>query len=205
MARGISGVDWLRALEGGSAGHRTVEWLDVLVYAEEEHGSGASRWLADEMGVSLRSAERYLAITKPGVGQSQQPSRHAQVEAAQRLQARIQREWDRADAADQRRQVADLLRAIRRVAPGTVRVRSVSRGKNRSGSPRATLESSRSIPGEIAVDLSDAADLWEQGLDGEAAAALSDAIIDGYGNRGDIDELSRSIRIVEYPPDMDYR
>jgi len=91
MARGVSGVEWLRALEGGSAGHRQVEWLDVLVYAEEEHGAGASRWLADEMGVSLRSAERYLAITKPGVAQSQQPSRRAQAEAAQRLQARIQR------------------------------------------------------------------------------------------------------------------
>jgi len=201
------GVDFLRSLEGRSIS-REVEWLDVLVYAEEKHpGKGeAAKWLAGELGVSVRSAQRYLAVTTPGVKESQQPSRHTVTEAVERLRARIQREWDEADEAHQRRQVADLLRAIRRIKPGKVKVRSVSRGKGRHGHARTgPLDGTRTINRWVSVDLSDVADLWEDRQDGEAAAALSDAIIDAYGAAGDIDELSSSIRITGYPPDLDYQ
>lgn len=201
------GVDFLRTLEGRSIS-REVEWLDILVYAEEKHPEpgGAARFLERELGVSRRSAERYLAVTKPGVKESQQPARGVVKDAVEHLRARIQREWDRADDAHQRRQVADLLRAIRAIKPGRVKVRSVSRGKGRRGLPRTgSLDGTRTINTWLSVDLADVADLWEQGKEGEAAAALSDAIVDAYGNRGDVDELSSSIRITGYPLDLDYR
>lgn len=201
------GVDFLRTLEGRSIS-REVEWLDVLVYAEEQHPEpgGAARFLERELGVSRRSAERYLAVTKPGVSESQQPARHVVKDAVERLRGRIQREWDEADEAHQRRQVADLLRSIRQIKPGKVKVRSVSAGRGRHGQRRGgSLDGTRTINEWLSVDLADVADLWEERQDGEAAAALSDAIMDAYGAKGDVDELSSSIRITGYPLDLDYR
>jgi hypothetical protein len=193
----MNGIDFLHSL-GFEAPRREVEWLDVLVYAQEQNPEpgGAARWLADEMGVSTRSAERYLAIATPGVKETQMPVRHAQVEAAERLKAEIKAEWDEEDSAAQRQQIADLLRLISHVSPGKVGVQS------RSG-PQAG--GSRSIGGELDVDLDAVADAWEDDDEDLAAAELSDAIVSAYGQRGGVDSLDDALRITDYPPGLDWR
>lgn len=194
----MNGSSFLRSLEGGAASHREVEWLDVLVYAEENHpGPGnAARWLADEMGVSRRTAERYLAITTPGTEQSHQPRRAEQVAAADRLREEIQEEWDDADAEQDRQQVADLLRLIRKIKPGRVIVRDVSSGR--------TKDSQRTIGKPLDVDLDAVAEAWEDGDDQEAADLLGQIIIEAYGNDGGVEELDENIMIVDYLDGIDW-
>lgn len=186
----MDGVSWLKSLGGPAAAQREPEWLDVLVYALDEHpGRGeAAKWLAGELGVTVRSAERYLAL-------GMQPTLHAR-DAAERLKGRVRAEWAKADEETARQQVADLLRLIRHVEPGVVEVEDLS-------DPR--MGGSRSIPGPpLSVDLGPVADAWEDEDEDAAAQALSDAIMEAYGDRGSSPNLHEHLSIVDYRDGIDY-
>lgn len=187
----MDGISWLRSL-GGPVREREPEWLDVLVYAKEQHPEpgGASKWLAAELGVSVRSGERYLEL-------DQQPVRHRVTDEIERVKDRIRAEWAAADAADARQQVADLLALITEVSPGRCSIEELS-GKY------AGRDGSRSIGGGLAVDLGTVADLWSDGDDQGAADALSDAIVEAYGERGGYAELHSYLAIRDYLDGIDY-
>lgn len=187
----MDGISFLRSLGGGGAYSREPEWLDVLVYAEENHpGKGqAARWLADELDVNVRSAQRYLQL-------GQQPTLYAR-DAAEGLRQRVREEWADADEADARQQVSDLLRLIRHVDPGFITVSEIS-------DPNAP-DSTRASVGEVDVDLSAVADAWDDEDDQAAADALSDAIIQAYGDKGGVDELHDNLMIVDYRDGIDWR
>lgn len=186
----MDGTSWLRSLGGPPAEAREPEWLDVLIYAQEQHPApgAAAQWLADELGVSRRSGERYLAL-------GQQPTQRARA-ASERLRDDIRDAWAEADAAEARQQVADLLRLIRSVEPGRVEVVDISDGRG--------MKSVRSIQGSLDVDLEAVASAWEDEDDQAAADALSDAIIRAYGDKGDVDELDANLMITDYLDGIDY-
>lgn len=188
----MDGISWIRSLGGPPAAAREPDWLDVLIYAEEQHpGKGdAARWLAGELGVSVRSAERYRAL-------GQLPARHRVTDELDRIRDQIREEWAEADAEQARQQVADLLRLITTVSPGRVEVLNLS-GKN-----RGRVES-RSIVGDLPVNLGDVASAWEDEDEEGAALALSEAIIEAYGDRGAVDELHAYLDISSYVDGLDY-
>lgn len=197
----MDGIRWLRSLEGGSAGHREADWLDVLVYAEEQPKPTA--WLAETMGVHLRSAERYLAAVgggKGGIGA--QPTRGPAKAGARVAMAKVTAEWAEADQAEQRQQVADLLRLV-----DTIEIPPQQRVVVASKSDRRARESERRIKKPL-TGMNDrmqaVADAWEDEDQDEAAELLGAAILDAYGDAGNVEHLSSNIRIVDYPDGIDY-
>ena len=180
----MNGREWLQSLGGGSPEPARPEWLDVLVWAQEQHpGRGeAARWLADELGVNVRSAQRYLALDA-------EPKRGAARSNAEALRVRLENEL-RDQAAEQRRgYVAGLLREMSSLKPGTVEV--VNKSDHR---PAGT----RRVPPLDDVDLDRVADLWEADDEDGAEEELSDVIMDAYGG------LSEFLLITDYLDGIDY-
>jgi len=185
----VDGKTWLESLEPPQGGGQPVEWLDVLVFAEQEHGPRATRWLADEMGVSLRTAQRYMRLDHA-------PHRRGPAGAARHLMADVGRRMADESEAQRRDDTADLIRLIRTITPGVVWVRPKSSSKGRP--------TKRTIKQLSGVDLGAVADAWADDDPDEADAALSDAIIDAYGQLSNTPNLAEYLQIVDYETGLDY-
>ncbi|WP_075297805.1 MULTISPECIES: hypothetical protein [unclassified Pseudonocardia] len=117
-----------------------------------EHGRGTTRWLAEELGVSMRTVQRWRKGTQ-----------------APRDSQRV------TGLADAQQVRVNALRSARTVSVGAVSVISRS-----SGAP----DGGRNV-GTVGADFNIAADLLEQGAsEDEVQAAISDAVMDGYGGNG---------------------
>lgn len=185
----MQGRTWLASLSVPTP-HREATWLDILVYAEEHHpgytGRGAaSKWLAAELGVDVRSAQRYLKLDYP-------PGRHVVRDAAERLRGEIESQWASEDASQQRADVAELLRLIDRLQVGKVSVVNTS-GKAKPSS----RDLSKPLSG-LRGALSDVADAWEDEDDELAEDLLSDAVLQAYGEKGGVPDLHENLRITDY-------
>lgn len=191
----MNGETWLGSLFSGSGHPAPVDWSDVLVEAETH--SDPVGWLADQIGVTRRSGERYLAAVKPGVSESQQPKRGAAAVNRDRLigklQAKRDREAEERNAAD----AAELLRNIKRIKPGKVEV------KPKSPTYQHKKKTYRTIRW-VDVDLGEVADAVEAGELDDAAELLSDELMEAYG-RPEEPDLGAYLRIVDYTEPIDYR
>jgi hypothetical protein len=130
---------------------------DALSAIRTAHGKGSSRYLADTYGVSMRTAQRWLAGT-----QAPAESRRSQVES---------------DPSAQRASTAQRIRSASAVNVGVAAVVSKSSGKA-DGSRNVGL---RIADGRMHRDLERAANLYESGDDERAEEAFSDAIMRSYG------------------------
>lgn len=131
---------------------RAVDAREAIESLVAEHGRGTTRWIAEQLGVSQRTVQRWRKGT-------QSPRNTAGV-------ARL---------ADPNRVRVNALRNARAVSVGSVSVFSRSSG---------ALDGSRNV-GMVGADFNVAADLLEQGAsEEEVQAAISDAVMDGYGGNG---------------------
>jgi hypothetical protein len=191
----MRGRDWLASLGGGVPDPPRPEWLDVLIWAQEQHpGRGeASKWLAAEMGVDVRSAQRWLKLDA-------QPTRTRELRhRAEQLRDRLHAEQRKASAADRRDFVADLLAAMTTLTPGRVSVASKS-----SGRPQGTRDIGRLD--NMAAGLAGVAEAWRDDDPDEAEARLSDAILSRYGG-GDSDDtqgLAALLYVTDYHDGIRY-
>jgi len=117
-----------------------------------EHGRGTTRWIAGQLGVSMRTVQRWRKGT-------QDP-----------------RDMDRVTSLANEQQVRiNALRSAQTASVGSVSVFSRSSGQ---------FDGTRDI-GTVSADFGIAADLLEQGAsEEEVQAAISDAVMDGYGGDG---------------------
>ncbi|WP_226360970.1 hypothetical protein [Pseudonocardia sp. ICBG1142] len=123
-----------------------------------EHGRGTTRWVAEQLGVSMRTVQRWRKGT-------QSPRDTGQVTGL----------------ANEQRVRINALRNAQTTSVGRVSVYSRSSG---------TLDGGRDV-GTVGVDFNIAADLMEQGAsEEEIQAAISDAVMDGYGGNGFGDVLT---------------
>lgn len=170
-----------------------------------EHGRNSTRWLADQMGISLRQAQRYMA----GQGLSgRTAANRARRDAVIELGAapvRAQAQRVRADVSRQasRRWIAAaLIRKATRVSVGRVKVwdKSANRpaGSRHVGSHRVDNRRMR-------AQLNQAASLLESGDEEGAMHAFSDALLDAYStSKGDPPGMvSGPLYIYDYPTGID--
>jgi hypothetical protein len=172
-----------------------VTWRDLLDQVREDYGRGATRHLADTLGVTQRTAQRYMT------GQHT-PYRHAvrdlmaeEITAAQERKAEQYRaeldQWYQ----DRRDELAAFVELINVVRPRS----GVVVG---SKSNFATPLSKRSMDFGVRVDMTDVAQaIRDDDIDG-AADLLSDQIIAAYGGSGT--GLAEILHIVDYPGGLDY-
>lgn len=194
----MRGREWLASLGGGGPDPAPAEWLDVLVDALEQHpGRGeAAKWLAGEMGIHVRSAQRYLKL-------DQQPKRGGPAAAAKRLQRELDERRKSESDSQRRGQVADLLGAMRTITPGRVVVRPKSE-RNARDSTRTIKELDNMSGG-----LERVADAWRDGDEYLAEDELSDSILarydnDYHGDSTDREGLASYLYIVDYLDGIDY-
>lgn len=206
----MNGYQWIESLIEAPAPIAAPEpmgaptWWDVLEYVEDTQGRGASRFLADRLGVTIRTAQRYLS------GQHQP----ARLEVRNRL-ADVAAEIEAERAADQdaecadavaerarahRKDVADFLRLIDRLDPQRITCRNKSTGSSTEHT-YTVKPLDRMGPG-----LAEVADLWESGDFGGAVDALSDSIVARYGNEASDNRhgFATVLEIVDYPRGIDY-
>lgn len=180
-------------------------WWDVLEHIEDTQGRGASRYLADQLGVTVRTAQRYLS------GQHQ-PTRHAVRDRLAGVSADLEAER----AADQeaeyagqleeqsrahRRETADYLRLMTVLHPPQITVRNTSDSKVKDKTYNISRPLDRMGPGLAGV-----ADLWERGDYAGADAALSDAVIARWNSEPSDDRhgLAMVLQVIDYPYGIDY-
>jgi transcriptional regulator with XRE-family HTH domain len=144
-----------------------------------QHGKGASRALADRLGVSLRQAQRYLR------GDIKRPP--------------VEKERAIRDSADRRVIASNALTGARTVSVGRVGVVD-SRGK-RSTRPAGTLV----VDDQMRAALAEAARLHEQGDDRGAEAAMGAAIMGGYSraSRDNRTIAPGALSVTDYPDGLD--
>jgi hypothetical protein len=140
----------LRRLGGGD------NWQAAMGFLRREHGKGTSRWLANQFGVSMRTAQKYLAGTQSPV--YRKPDRATKIAAL---------------AASSR------LRAARRIHVGRVSVEYD--GKAAGGRRIDTMQ----VDDDMRAGLASVADLLDAGDLDAAGGALSDAVLNGYGDLGE--------------------
>ena len=173
----MRGKDWLESLTP------ELDWQDVLDAIRDEFGRGAVGFLADALGVTPRTAQRYYT------GEIGEPARHRE-----QLAGVIKRAERRAAAA--------IIRQIDTLDPGTIAVKTKS-GKDKQGTrDPGTLY-------DMAPGMARVADLWEAGADDRAEDALSDAVIARYFEE-DSDNRHGGAALLEisdysdiYSPDVD--
>lgn len=186
----MNGISWIRGLTRQGPAPAEPTWSDVLEAAREEYGPRTTRYLADSLGVTLRTAQRYVA------GQHK-PTHHAVRDRLEplyeNLRAERQADYDQAH----RDEVAAFLREIRKVSPGQIRVRDLSSRKVRDGF--------RNITEWLNVDLELVAMAWESGDEVLADRLLSDQIIGEYGLDGEVSGLEHSLRVRDYVEGIDYQ
>lgn len=160
---------------------RPMDWRESILAIRDEHGPGASRHIASTFGVSMRTAQRWLAGT-------QQPARH-------------RREEVRA-AGDRKRVAARALRSARTVSVGRVKVINRSTGRPDGTRPVGVLDVDQSLRtglGETAREY----------VEGDATAAgdvLSDALLSAYSEQRASDNRSiaaGALLIYDYPTGID--
>lgn len=194
----MRGRDWLASLGGGAPEPSRPEWLDVLIWAQEQHpGRGeASKWLAAEMGVDVRSAQRWLKLDA-------QPTRTRELrQRAEELRDRVHDEQRRQNEDQRRHFVADLIESMTTLTPGVVAVVSRSSGQR---------EGTRTIDrlDNMADGLAKVAQAWRDGDEIEAEAALSDAVLarydEGYmGDSANTQGLAALLVITDYRDGIEY-
>lgn len=180
--------EWIASLAAAPPPPAEPMWSDVVSAARGAFPArgAAARFLAQTMGVTQRTAQRYLT------GQHA-PKRAAVRAAAAPLYDAIRQ----ARAADHvkatRARVARALRNIGKVKPGKVIVYS------KSGKPVATKRVIGWLDG-MAAGLAKVADLWKAGKTREAGAALEKAILNRYGGaRSDArDGLADTLGVVDF-------
>jgi hypothetical protein len=183
----MRGRDWIAGLLAAPEVPAPT-WRDVLDYARQEHGRGATRWLADTLSVTQRTAQRYFT------GQHS-PTRHQVREhlgpLVESLRAEAQAEADQLH----REETAAYLAEIQALRPrGPLLVRSKSDLKE--------LPTIRKVVDYYRVDLTEAAEAWRAGDDERAEELLSDQIIGGYGGSGT--GLAEILEVDDYLGGLDY-
>jgi hypothetical protein len=128
------------------------DWQDSLAAIRRQHGRGTSRWIAEHVGISQRQAQRWLA------GQVQHSEYEDQVE----------------DLADPGWLVADALASAGALDVGRVEV--FYDGKSQGTRNVGTLV----VDEEMHGLLTQAGALYAEGMDEQAEAIISDAILGGY-------------------------
>lgn len=143
--------DWMRSKSRGAS---FGEWMTGV---RQHHGREASKWLSEKLGVSRRTAQRYLAG-------SQQPS----AKTGKRLN-RV-----KASAPISRQVAANRIAGVRRVNCGTASVVSKS-----DGTPDGIRRLNEvDLPPGVMEQI---AELYRQGEDAEAEAMFDDAVMAIYG------------------------
>jgi len=186
----MKGLDWLSSLTAPPPPITEPTWWDLMARAEtygRGRGGQATRWLAGQMGVTVRTAERYLTAEF-------QPTKPATVARADAAIARIRSERELEREQLHRRETSDFLRLIDRIDPGTILVVSLS-------APNATpSKRTPRVLDQMGAGMARVAQLWEQGARYAAENALSDAVIARYGREssGNRYGLAATLRIVDY-------
>lgn len=141
---------------------------EAIAAIRAEHGKRASKFLAEQLGVTMRTAQRYLK------GEFQPRTNTA---AGRTRREGVMR------AASRRWVAAALLRNATRVNVGRVRVWDKS--KDRPAGTR--FVGMHTVGGTLlAEDLVAVADLLQDGREDEALFAFSDAMLDAYSrDKGD--------------------
>lgn len=206
----MNGEDWLASLIAAPAPIAAPEpmgaptWWDILEYVEDTQGRHASRWLSEQLGVTMRTAQRYLT------GQHE-PKRAAirgrldevarEIEAERAADQAAEHADEVAEQADRHRQeVADFIRLITRLDPEKITCVSKS-DPSRKAATYSVKPLDRMGPG-----LAEVADRWERGDFGGAADALSDSIVARYGDEASNNRhgLAAVLEIEDYPVGIDY-
>lgn len=133
------------------------DWHEAADEIKSQHGRGASRWLADRLGVSLRQAQRYL-------------KGDVRVPPATR-QASIVEGVDRSKAA------ARHIRTATRLSIGSIEMATSS------GTTKRNVGDMPVTPG-MRGNLNAAADALEAGDVDQAGALFGSAVLDSYFSKG---------------------
>lgn len=135
---------------------------EAIAALRAQHGKSLTRFLADELGVTMRTAQRYAK------GEFRPSTRTAA--GRERLDKTLR-------AVDRGRNAARLLRNAKRVNVGRVRVVDRSSGK-----PAGTRMVGAHRVGDTltAVELENVADLLDAGDFDSAAEEFSNAMLDAY-------------------------
>ncbi|WP_345572141.1 MULTISPECIES: helix-turn-helix transcriptional regulator [Actinomycetes] len=154
---------------------------ETLEQVRNEHGKKASSWLADKLGVSRRTAQRYLAGT-------QNPSK--------RTRQRI----PNVERSVRRKVAAGKISRVRSMNVGRVVVINLSAGDEDGTRDIGNV----SLPPEIMEEI---AALYADGQDQEAEDLLNQAIVNIYANDDPHDRggLGSVLYIDNYSPGMSYR
>lgn len=186
-----------------AADARVPSGVDAAIAAiREDHGAGATRWLQQHLGVTLRSAQRYMRGERLGGRTAANRARRDQLieaaaaprrEQAQRVRAGIMRE------ASRRWVAAGLLRRATRVTVGRVGVWDKS--KNRPAGSRSVGSHRVGENGLTSAQLAGVAAALEAGEEEDALHAFSDALLDAYAvANGDAPgTVSGPLFIYDYP------
>lgn len=136
---------------------RPLNWREALSAIRAEHGKGTSRFLAGELGVSMRTAQRWQA-------------------GAQVPSTRDNRQGALSGVAKRDYVAAQALRRASTVTVGHVKVDSRSSGQPDGSRPVGTLL----VDPLMRAELANVANLLENGQHEAAGDALSDALLGGY-------------------------
>jgi len=185
----VRAEEWIAGLAAAPPRPAEPSWADVVarVRADNPGRGAAARTLAETMGVTRRTAQRYLT------GQHA-PKRAAVRAAAGPLYGTLRAEAAAAHVQATRDRAARALRNIGKLRPGKVIV------YDKSGRP---VQTKRTIGwlDKMAAGLGKVADLWRAGKTREAGAALEKAIVNRYGGaRSDArDGLADTLGVVDFP------
>lgn len=159
---------------------RDLSMEETLEQVRADHGRQASQWLADKLGVSRRTAQRYLAGT-------QRPSKRTR----QRL--------PNVERSVRRKVAAGKISRVSRISVGRVAVINLSAGDYDGTRDIGNV----SIPADVMQEI---ADLYANGQDQEAEDLLNQAIVNIYAGEDprDTGGLGSVLYVDSFPPGMSY-
>lgn len=145
---------------------KPVDWRDAMTEIRADHGRGASRWLADQFDVSMRTAQRWLKGEQhPGGREGTRGGKSAE----QRM----------IGAVDTNRSAARYLRTATRIEiPEMDMTTSAGTGKRKPGGYPVT--------GAVQSRLNGIADAMERGDAAGAEKMFSDLTLELYFGKGNV-------------------
>jgi len=160
---------------------RAKDWTEAVTAIRQEHGSGTSRWISQNLGVSMRTAQRWQAGS-----QAPAASRRGSVQVA----------------ATPDFVAAGALRRASSVTVGHVKVDSKSTGRADGSRPVGTLL----MDPQLRTELDQVAAHLEAGQLMDAEEKMSNALMGGYSAQRSRDARHIApgvLAISDYPAGID--
>jgi hypothetical protein len=189
----MNGRQWIAGLLGPTPRAPEPTWPQIMDLARQVYGKGATRYLADQLGVTQRTAQRYLT------GQHA-PRRGGVRERLRALTAGTRTTQQAEMDLQHRKATAAHLRGIKTLWPPVITVVS------RSSAGRPTHRRIGAPLTRVHAGLERVARLWEQGHQTRAQYALSDCVIARYAGEAsdNAQGLAAILLVIDYPEGMDY-